>query len=279
MSENSGPEQSPARLAFVSIKWGRHFSPDYVNVLHHHVSRNVSRKHRFICVTDDAAGLHPAIETIPLPDLNLSEKRSRLGRWQKLALFKVGLLPDVDVAIYMDLDTMVLDSLDQLVDHVIGTPGFHILREWNPAVWNVVPVRLRPDRGGQSSILGWRPSDQHRIFDEFVRDPEEVYRQVSNDQGHITRTAEQLRYLPHQFCVSFKRHCVAHYPLNLIFKTPRKPRRAPIVVFHGRPRPTDLLQAEGVRWGTKYRFGFEPVDWVQRYWEEGRGRLRDVRKN
>lgn len=269
MGANGSLQEAPTSLAFVSIKWGRHFGPDYVNVLHHHVSRNVSRKHRFICVTDDGTGLHPAIEAVPLPDLDLSEKRSRLGRWQKLALFKSGLLQDVDVAIYMDLDTMVLGSLDGLVDHVAGNPGFHMLREWNPAIWNVVPLQLRPDRGGQSSILGWRPSEQHQIFDGFVRDPEQVYRRDANDQQHVTRTARNLRYLPQRFCVSFKRHCVAHYPLNLIFRRPSPPRRAPIVVFHGRPRPTDLLQAEGIRWGTKYRYGHEPVDWVQRYWQDG----------
>jgi hypothetical protein len=242
MSENSGPEQSPARLAFVSIKWGRHFSPDYVNVLHHHVNRNVSRKHHFICVTDDAAGLHPAIEAIPLPDLNLSEKRSRLGRWQKLALFKAGLLPDVDVAIYMDLDTMVLGSLDQLVDHVIGTPGFHILREWNPAVWDIVPVRLRPDRGGQSSILGWRPSDQHQIFDEFVRDPEEIYRQVSNDPGthHEDRRAVEISAAPvlRQLQAPLRRALSAQSDLQDAAKAASRPnRRLPRAAAPDRPAP------------------------------------------
>lgn len=42
------------------------FGPETVNILRRMVSRHLKRQHRFICVTDDPAGLDPSIEVIPL---------------------------------------------------------------------------------------------------------------------------------------------------------------------------------------------------------------------
>ncbi len=81
-------------------------------------------------------------------------------------------------------------------------------------------------------------------------------------------TAHDLHYLPSDWTVSFKVDCVWYYPFNLVFKKISKPDQAKIVVFHGRPRPLDVVVEGRARWGTASKFGFGPVDWVRSYWLE-----------
>lgn len=61
-------------LSFVCWKWKPSrvyrsaFGPETVNTLRRMVARHYDRPHRFICVTDDAAGIDPEVEVIPLWD-------------------------------------------------------------------------------------------------------------------------------------------------------------------------------------------------------------------
>ena len=61
-------------LNVVCVKWGswcRPHGPRYVNNLYRGVTRNLEAEHRFVCFTDDPAGLDPGIEVRALPG-NLS---------------------------------------------------------------------------------------------------------------------------------------------------------------------------------------------------------------
>lgn len=49
------------------MKWGTAYGADYVNKLHAMVRRNTARPLRFICFTDNAAGLGDEVEAHPLP--------------------------------------------------------------------------------------------------------------------------------------------------------------------------------------------------------------------
>ncbi|MFP4450746.1 MAG: hypothetical protein ACLFP0_07440, partial [Rhodosalinus sp.] len=74
-------------------------------------------------------------------------------------------------------------------------------------------------------------------------------------------------YLPYGWCVSFKRHCVWYWPFSLIFRKPSEPKGASLIVFHGKPRPRDLLTDDPTqRWGSRRKFGYGGVDWVKAYW-------------
>src|SRR5919108_3974036 len=61
-----------SEISFVCWKWQtkqipRLFLADHVNVLQAMVARWYPRPFRFICITDDRAGLNPAIEAMPMP--------------------------------------------------------------------------------------------------------------------------------------------------------------------------------------------------------------------
>jgi len=53
----------------ICIKWGDLYSSDYVNKLYAMVERNITRDHRFVCLTDDTTGLKSEIETTPIPEI------------------------------------------------------------------------------------------------------------------------------------------------------------------------------------------------------------------
>ena len=74
------------------IKWGNKYGPEYVNKLHSMVRRHLHRPFRFVCLTDDGAGIDPSIEVKPIPMIGFDEFDQRkpwtFGHgWLKLTSF------------------------------------------------------------------------------------------------------------------------------------------------------------------------------------------------
>ena len=68
------------------MKWGTKYSAEYVNILYSMVARNLTREFRFVCLTEDATGLHDQVEVFPLPELSVDLAGPERG-WNKLAVF------------------------------------------------------------------------------------------------------------------------------------------------------------------------------------------------
>lgn len=263
-----------AKAAVGCVKWGARYGPDYVNVLFRAVRAHLARPHRFVCVTDDAAGLDAGIDVRPFPEFTVPRATWRRSCFPKIAILAPGLLADDEIVLQVDLDLMVVGGLDAFFELFAARPAFYSLREWNPAlVRAVVPFALRPDRGTQGSIYLYRAGDQRRMFADFDANTAQVFARYKSDRFYFPRIADNPAYLPHDWCPSFKNACVWYWPLNLAFPEPRLPPGARILAFHGAPRPLDLLGPPGKRWGTRRKFGFQPVPWVRDYWLQYGGRL------
>ena len=52
----------------ICMKWGTRYPSRYVNILFRSIGRHLSRPFRFVCLTDDTAGLVEGIETLPFPE-------------------------------------------------------------------------------------------------------------------------------------------------------------------------------------------------------------------
>lgn len=254
-------------VTFVCLKWGSLYTSEHVNTLFAGIRRHFDEPFGFTCLTDDASGLDRGITAKPIPDMGLQPERWESGCWPKISVFKPGLFDDADLVMYLDLDLVILRSLTPFVERARALSGLHILQEWHPALWSIVPQTLRPDRGAQSSLFCWRPAEQHHVYARFMADKTSAYLLASNDQEFIGKVASGRRYWPHDWTVSFRRSCVWYFPLNLIFREIKKPKHARVVVFHGRPRPWDLISGSSHRWGTRRKFGFGPVSWVEQYWQ------------
>jgi hypothetical protein len=255
------------KISVVCLKWGAPYPAEYVNVLQRAVRNHLSYRHQFVCITDNCEGLLPDVKVIPLPEIPLDRNQWVPGMWPKLAIFKEGLFSADEIVLYLDVDVLISDSLDPFVDLVSAEGGLRIIREWNPEIWHYLPEWVRPDRGGNSSLVCFIAGDQYHLFSRFVADPV-IKPEIGNDQLFITEYANCRRYWPDGWCASFRRSCVPHWPLNLISGSIKKPSRPKIFIFHGVPNPTDMVADGNYRWGTKWRYGFGPVKWVQDYWRK-----------
>lgn len=215
-------------LNIVCVKSGELYGPDYVNKLADMVRRNIAEgtPGKFICFTDNKDGIDPSIECRSLP-VGLK------GWWNKLYLFKEGQFDEGDKILYIDLDTIILNSLDDIIAY---EGDFAILRDF-----------YRPD-GYQSAFMVWKAGFGAEIWKEFVR-KEIRYCEMNfpgGDQQFIEKMVSDADILqnlyPNSF-VSYKAHC-----------RPMFPRGARVVIFHGNPRPHEATD-----------------DWVKKIWAIGGG--------
>lgn len=215
-------------ITFVCLKAGDAYGPEYVNILYDMVRRNLREgtPGRFVCITDNPVGLNSSIDIIPLPeDLETW--------WGKLYMFKRGLFEDGERCIFMDLDTIIIGSIDELVKYD-GT--FATLRDFYS------PQQVGP------AIIAWKAGDfSASIWYEWVaegkpRNPMGDLWWINNlDQGRFVKNIDILQdKFPNMFC-SYKADCHP-YPL----------KGAKIVCFHGQPKPSNC----GAEWvGNVWKVG------------------------
>lgn len=249
----------------ICMKWGSMYGPEYVNHLRAGVARHLQRPHRFVCFTDDASGLDPAVEVMPIPDLGLPSGQRDL-RWRKLSVFGPRLGDLSGTTLFLDLDLVVVGPLDGFFE----LPGeFLIIRDDD--LFRAKPLRkLNPARDrflhsvGNSSVFRFEVGAHTYILDAYVADPKgaaqryEISQQFQSAQlaahGH-------LAYWPHGWCVSFKNDCVPRHLLSWL-RAPSVPAGARIVVFAGTPKMSDVLAGGGHTW---YRH-IGDVGWLRRAW-------------
>lgn len=88
----------------VCLKWGSLYGPEYVNNLYAMVKRNLTQPFRFICFTENTAGLNSKIETKPLP-------AHLKGWWGKCYFFAQH--DDIEGPVLsIDLDMVIVDNID-----------------------------------------------------------------------------------------------------------------------------------------------------------------------
>jgi hypothetical protein len=250
----------------ICMKWGRLYGPDYVNHLRAGVARHLARPHRFVCFTDDAAGLSTDVEALPLPELGLPEGHAD-RRWQKLAVFRERLADLTGTTLFLDLDLVIVDALDPFFD----LPGpFFIIRDDD--LFRAKPLRrLNAERDrflhsvGNSSVFRFEVGAHRYILDAYLTDPQAATSQYEISQQFQSAQLAlhgHLQYWPATWCVSFKNACVPR-GLRSYLHEPTLPPGAKIVVFAGEPKMADVLAGGGHKW---YR-RIGNVDWLRGAWQ------------
>ncbi len=247
----------PEPVIVLCMKWGRRYEARYVNVLARAAADHLSRPHRFVCLTDNPAGLDAgAVEALPIPDMNLPSDKIAEGGWPKLAVFKPQLHDLAGLCLFLDLDVVIRGELDPFFE--AGSPGeLRIIREWPRALFR------RAERVN-SSVFRFRLGGQGRIYQAFRAAPQAAFARFRIEQYFLAAHAGGLAHWPAAWCQSFKSACLRPIPLNFVLPPKPPPPEARIMVFHGRPNPLDL--ARGGLWGRRLRRGFGPVGWVRDYW-------------
>lgn len=185
--------------------------PEYVARLRAQVRRNVKTKHRFYCVTDDAASEYPGVRCKPAV---------HRGWWEKIRLFKPGMFQEGRV-VFLDLDTIIVGNIDDIVAY---DGDFATLHDF----WR--PMGLGP------AVMLWRSGFGEWIYQEWEAagfpqdDPRGDQAWLENlNQGRMRKEVDILQDLfPGRF-VSYKSSCTEEVPAG-----------ASVVCFHGKPRPHEV---------------------------------------
>lgn len=249
----------------VCMKWGTLYGPEWVNRLYGMVKRNTTWNVRFVCFTDDATGLRPEVEAMPIPSVKLDQSLGK--RWPKLGLFSDRLGNLEGMTLYLDLDIVILGSMDPFFE----LPGrFCILREWH-----------EPELGyGNSSVMRFFVGGHPEVLQRFYSKPHQHWFDLysSKEQNFVSKTVEDITYWPEDWCVPFSYACLPKNRIRRFFSTPLKPKDARIVVFFGSVTPETALRGQhkiekrskkrllGLHNPIRRRFG--PARWIADYWRE-----------
>lgn len=188
---------------------------EYVNNLYDMVMRNLPRGYlgRFVCLTDDPTGLDSGITTMTLPsDLE--------GWYGKLYLFKPGLFKDGERVVFLDLDTLIIGNLDEVLAY---EGDFATLRDF------FVPERVGP------AVMMWEAGKASAIWEKWEeagkpRLPMGDLEWINGlDGGAFAVSADKLQDLYPKAFVSYKKDCRI-----------APPKGARVVCFHGIPRPHEV---------------------------------------
>lgn len=189
------------------LKTGGEFLPAHVNVLLH-ACRRWFRGHDFICLTDA-----PALDCKVVPF-----KTNLPGWWAKMELFDS--FRDGET-LYFDLDTIIRGGSGAFMESLAAAGDFAILRD---------VYRGSVDKHAmQSSLMFWR-GDHSWIWESFKKKGQGHLR---GDQDFLEFAFREAGRLPTYFqdftqdVASFKAHIDGQ----------KAPSKAPIVCFHGNPRP------------------------------------------
>ena len=79
-----------------------------------------------------------------------------------------------------------------------------------------------------------------------------------NDQELISANARGLSFWSDEICRSYKRHCVPRWPM-ILWQTPRLPKDARVLIFHGHPKLADAINGVMAAWYQRIR----PAPWLE----------------
>jgi hypothetical protein len=257
--------QKEKRVNVVCMKWGTLYGPAWVNRLYAMVRRNTTWKVRFVCFTEDGKGIRPEVEVKPIPIVKLDEALGK--RWPKLGLFTPDLGGLEGMTLYLDLDLVILDSLDPFFE----LPGrFCIIREWQDSECGY----------GNSSVMRFFVGGHPEVLERFYSKPHKHWFELysSKEQNFVSKTVADPVYWPNTWCVPFSYACLPRNKIRRFFTTPKKPEGGKILVFFGSVTPESAILGRhksekrskkrlfNLQNPIKRRFG--PARWVADYWRE-----------
>lgn len=249
------PHADGAQRHVLCMKWGTKYGPEYVNRLYAMVRRHLGGDFDFVCLTDDDRGIRQEVRCLPIPPLELDMKPGQPDRaWKKLTTFEADLHGLRGTALFIDLDVVVVGSLDAFFE----LPGEFLIIHDYARPWR--PRRIT----GNSSVYRFELGMHADVLAYFRAHADEVQARFRNEQAYLSdflHRQGRLGYWPAAWCPSFKYHGIPAWPTNY-WREPFVPEGARIVVFHGECNPPDALAGRRNR---AFRF-IRPARWISRFW-------------
>ncbi|WP_139194131.1 glycosyltransferase [Pseudorhodobacter antarcticus] len=245
----------------ICMKWGKLYGPDYVNVLFNATRANLPGEFRFVCLTDDAEGIDGGVECLPIPDMGLREDLWRIGAWPKISLFSKDLHGLRGRALFIDLDMVIWGNLAEFFTRGTGLIAVDEGR-WS----GNAPSTM-------SSIMAFDLGRLDYLVDRLREDCGGVAQRHGLEQRYIHEMVDDIGYWPESWLVSFKRHLRRPVLIDRFLQPKQPAPGTKIVIFHGRPRPFDLIRPGGDNRGVWPHHIPGSVDWMRDYWTRNGGTL------
>lgn len=227
------------------------FGPGNVNALHRMVRRHYARLGRFICVTDDATGLDPGIEVVPLWDDHAHVPNPTWpdgpSCYRRLKVFsrEFGEFAGPRFAC-MDLDCVITSDISPLLDR----PGDFLIWRTGMQAIPLCASMFVVQAGSQRAERIWTSFDPERSPAEASRlgfrgsDQAWITRVVGREAPGWSRADGVYAYfemIPARLRPSRRRTVVTHgagraYGASGVGPLPQNAR---IVFFTGKPDPWD----------------------------------------
>ncbi len=237
------------------MKWGTLYPAEYVNVLYRACRAHISGDFRFVCLTNETEGLLPEVESFPIPDIGLEHRHYYHGAWPKLAVFSEQLYGLSGRCLFIDLDTVIWGSLDALFD----VPG--PLVAINNAPWtNEAGPRT------MSSVFAFEIGALGHVVTDLQANRDEQIALHDIEQEYLHHVVKGIQYWSQDWLVSFKYHLRRPLIIDRFLQPSSPSEGVRFLVFHGRPRPVDLVRPPKGNWDRFPHYGSGVVDWMRDYW-------------
>ncbi len=187
------------------VRVGKKYGAEYVTKLASMCRRYVTVPHRFACLTDKPEELDHGIE----PHTVTGEA---WGWWVKLELFKPDQFPRGERILYIDLDTVIIDNIDDLAGYGGPFAGLGCARS---------------NRLFSSGLLAFEAGAQDRIWTEWLRAGKPIL--GNGDDEWIDKQMPHAHRLQHHFkgLYQYKYHKCSVAP----------PKDARVIYFAREPKP------------------------------------------
>ncbi len=170
-------------------------------------------------------GIRPEVTCLPIPPLDLDLARGQRDRaWKKLTTFEQDLHGLRGTALFLDLDVVVVGSLDAFFEQ----PGEFLIIHDYARPWR------RERITGNSSVYRFELGAHADVLAYFRANMDKVQAEYRNEQAYLSdflHSQGKLAYWPDGWCPSFKYHGIPTWPTNYWRRALRARGRA----HHGVP--------------------------------------------
>lgn len=242
------------KINVICLKWGKKYPVEDVNKLYFMVKHNLSLPFDFYCITEEGFGLHDEINILPLFDDKLT------GWWHKLSIFRKDFYGLCGTALFLDLDVVITDSIDQLFQYKLGKTCS--ISDKGGSKWNVI----------NSSVVRFEIGELDYVWQGFEYNHKWIMQNMHGDQDWLGLVLPSVELYPVGWIVSYKKNCqskgwrflghIGEWLMKKGYLLPRGdailPQGAKIVIFHGKPDPIDVVECSYKQW--------KKAPWIKQFW-------------
>jgi hypothetical protein len=241
----------------ICMKWGQLYGAEYVNRLFRMIRRRLTGELRFVCLTDDPAGLLSDIEIYDCPSIDTPAPHCFRG-WRKLSLYapSEALFGLTGTWLYLDLDVVITGSLDPFFTHAPLQP-FVVMKNWS-----------QPGSGiGNTSVFRFEIGHESYLLDNLLNNHAPILNEYSNSQTYISRNLRQIEFWPDDWCALFKVQCIPAWPARF-WQAPKLPPATRVVAFPGVPNPHEAMAGKWPvkHWWKRSYKTIKPAPWIAEHW-------------